>query len=69
MTEVNSTDNDKALRFEQLLDEFDQTLKIVDYYLETEFFYNYDYTNKNIKKIMNLLSDCSRIVKYQFKIS
>lgn len=62
MTEINA--NDKVLKFEQLLDEFDQTLKIIDYYLETEFFYNYDETNKNIKKIMNLLADCSRIVNY-----
>jgi hypothetical protein len=48
--------------FEKLVDEFDHNMRIVDFFIETESFYNVELTLKNLKKVSIILSDSSAIV-------
>jgi hypothetical protein len=54
--------NESVSKLNKMIDEFDQNLKIIDYYLETESFYNFENTSRNVRKITNFLAECSRIV-------
>jgi hypothetical protein len=48
--------------FEKLVDEFDHNMRIVDFFIETESFYDLELTLKNLKKVSIILSDSSAIV-------
>jgi hypothetical protein len=62
-----STGEDESVsRLEKLIDEFDQNIKIVDFYIDTENYYDKETTKRNINKINNLFSDSSRIVYYLY---
>lgn len=48
--------------FERLVDEFDRNMKIVEFYMETESFFDLELSIKNLKKVSIILSDSSAIV-------
>jgi hypothetical protein len=48
--------------FERLVDEFDRNMKIVDFYVDTESFFDLELSLKNLKKVSIILSDSSAIV-------
>ena len=54
--------DDSVARIEKHMDDFDNNIKIVNFYLETETLYTLEFASKNLKKITNLLAECSRIV-------
>jgi hypothetical protein len=49
-------------RLEYLITSYDQNIKIIDFLITTESFYDLELTQKNIMKIVKLLADSSRTV-------
>jgi hypothetical protein len=58
----------KEETFEKLIKEFDQNMKIVEFFIETESYYDLDMSLRNINKTSKLISDCFGIVFYKIKI-
>ena len=56
--------------FEKLADEFDHNMKIAEFFIETESFYDLELTLQNLKKVSTILSDSSGMVmkKYIYPI-
>ena len=53
---------DDEATFEKLADEFDHNMKIAEFFIETESFYDLELTLQNLKKVSMILSDSSGIV-------
>jgi hypothetical protein len=50
--------------FEKIFDNFDNNMKLIDYYCEIETFLKLDETHKNINRINVLLLESTQIVLY-----
>lgn len=55
-------ENDKVALLNQLIQNFDNNIKILDFYLSTESFYDASQTDSNIVKVNQRLADASSIV-------
>jgi hypothetical protein len=64
--------NESVAKLEKLVDEFDKDIKIIDFYVNIETFYDLRNSANNIKYMTNLLADCSRhlasihSIRYEF---
>ena len=59
----SNTSEESVAKLERMIDEYDRNIKIINFHLENESFYDLKLSGENINKITNILSDSSRIVK------
>ncbi len=48
---------------EKMLNNYDNNIKLINFYIDMEIYFNPSETLKNINKTNSLLAECSRIVK------
>jgi hypothetical protein len=66
---ANILPDDSISKLERMVEEFDQNMKIIDFYIDTENYFDLNLTNKNITKMNNLLADSSRMVFICIKVA
>jgi len=49
---------------EKMLNNYDNNIKLINFYIDMEIYFNPSETQKNINKINSLLAESSRIVIY-----
>jgi len=58
--------NENQINIEKLIEEFDTISKRVNFMTETESFYNFESSTKNIRTLTSSLMDLSRVVSKNF---
>jgi hypothetical protein len=61
-SKVSILPTESIAKLEKMIEDFDQNLKIIDFNIETETYYDAHASARNIKSINNLLADSSMIV-------